>query len=60
MVLSDRSIREAIEQGRVGITPVPSRLCTAAARALIPWADRRAVEWHRPPLVDGWLGDGMA
>lgn len=35
---------DRLDLGRVGITPMPHRLCTDAARRLIPWADRRACD----------------
>jgi len=33
---------DRLELGRVGIEPLPHRLCTDAARALVPWAHARA------------------
>lgn len=33
---------DRLDLGRVGITPDPDRLCSAAARKLLRWADRRA------------------
>ncbi len=42
---------DRLDLGRVGITPRPDKLCTDAARALLEWADRRAVEGYRSPLV---------
>lgn len=46
---------DRLDLGRVGITPKPHRLCTDAARALIPWADRRACDDHVPiEVLTGW------
>lgn len=33
---------DRLDLGRVGITPLPSRLCTDAARDMIAWAEQRA------------------
>jgi len=33
---------DRLDLGRVGIRPERKRLCTDAARALLPWADERA------------------
>ena len=53
---------DRLDLGRVGITPDPHRLGTKAARGLLAWAHRRAVEWYMPADVLtswGWkLGDG--
>jgi uncharacterized protein len=37
--------------GRVGITPKPNLLCTAAARDLIDWANQRAITGYQPEVV---------
>jgi uncharacterized protein len=42
---------DRLDLGRVGITPKPHRLCTDAARALLEWADERAVSGHEPVEV---------
>ncbi|MBU6367422.1 MAG: hypothetical protein KJT01_14510 [Gemmatimonadetes bacterium] len=42
---------DRLDLGRVGIRPAPHRLCTDAARALIPWAQARAEEDHEPRHV---------
>jgi uncharacterized protein len=42
---------DRLDLGRVGITPEPHRLCTDAARALLVWADARAVSGHEPSAV---------
>lgn len=39
---------DRLDLGRVGVTPSPRRLCTDAARTLLPWAHARAVDDHRP------------
>jgi uncharacterized protein len=40
---------------RVGIMPIPDRLCTDAARALLPWANKRADACFEPELlVEEW------
>jgi len=39
---------DRLDLGRVGIHPAPHRLCTDAARALIPWAHARAEADHEP------------
>lgn len=38
---------------RVGIRPAPHKLCTNAARKLLPWANKRANEHDEPELVAG-------
>ncbi len=48
---------DRLDLGRVGITPSPSRLCTAAAKraATLKWADGRATFRLIPPFVrDEW------
>ena len=42
---------DRLDLGRVDVTPDPRRLCTAAARSLVPWANARAVAHHEPPGV---------
>ena len=42
---------DRLDLGRVGITPNPQRMCTAAARSLLPWAHQRAVTGHEPVAV---------
>lgn len=42
---------DRLDLSRVGITPEPHRLCTDAARALLGWADARAVRGHEPSAV---------
>lgn len=42
---------DRLDLGRVGISPDPDRLCTAAARELLAWADARAVVGHEPADV---------
>lgn len=39
---------DRLDLGRVGITPDPRRLATDAARGMVEWAHRRAVERHAP------------
>ena len=50
---------DRLDLGRVGITPAPHRLCTAAARSLLPWAHERAIMYHQPmEVLTRWgLGD---
>jgi uncharacterized protein len=52
---------DRLDLGRVGITPDPARLCTQAARDLLPWADQRATQWYQPQeLLASWgLISGM-
>ena len=46
---------DRLDLGRVGITPVPERLCTDAARKLLRWADQRAVRNFKPlEVLKGW------
>jgi uncharacterized protein len=42
---------DRLDLSRVGITPDPHRLCTAAAREILEWADARAVIGHEPSAV---------
>lgn len=42
---------DRLDLGRVGITPKPERLCTDAARILIPWAQQRAERDHQARRV---------
>ncbi len=44
---------DRLDLGRVGTTPDPARLCTAAARdpAMRRWADRRSCGGHVPRIV---------
>ena len=49
---------DRLDLGRVGITPAPHRLCTDAARALIPWANARAWDDHVP--IDVLAARGVA
>jgi uncharacterized protein len=39
---------DRLDLGRVGITPDPRRLATDAARGMVDWTHRRAVERHAP------------
>lgn len=49
---------DRLDLGRVGITPVPHRLCTDAARDLLPWANERACAWHEPvDVLAAWRAD---
>jgi uncharacterized protein len=51
---------DRLDLGRVGVTPHPSRLCTAAAKdpAMIKWADGRASFGFVPNfVVDEWNVD---
>jgi uncharacterized protein len=46
---------DRLDLGRVGINPLPQRLCSDAARELLPWADQRATEEYEPDIVrDVW------
>jgi uncharacterized protein len=46
---------DRLDLGRVGITPEPDRLCTAAAREMLRWANDRAVRHHVPAeLLAAW------
>ena len=42
---------DRLDLGRVGIVPVPTRLCTDRARELLPWAHGRAIVDHAPAEV---------
>jgi uncharacterized protein len=42
---------DRLDLGRVGTTPVGKRLCTDAARELIPWAHENASSWYEPEEV---------
>lgn len=42
---------DRLDLGRVGITPDPNRLCTKAARKLLPWAHTRATAQHEPEQI---------
>jgi len=44
---------DRLDLGRVGITPLPGRLCTDRARELLDWAPERAVEGYEPEIVAG-------
>ena len=46
---------DRLDLGRVGITPVPHRLCSDAARDLLDWANVRAVADHQPrDILSAW------
>lgn len=51
---------DRLDLGRVGIRPLPARLCTPAAHGLIDWAHERAVVEDVPSdvLLAWGLGDG--
>ncbi len=42
---------DRLDLGRVGITPLPERLCTDTARGLLEWAHNRATRAYEPPEV---------
>lgn len=42
---------DRLDLGRVGIRPAPEKLCTDAARSLIPWAGARAEAGYQPQWV---------
>jgi uncharacterized protein len=42
---------DRLDLGRVGIAPAPERLCTAAARERIAWANERALRGFEPAFV---------
>lgn len=46
---------DRLDLGRVGIAPDPKRLCTAAARDLLPWALERSFRAHVLEIVARWL-----
>ena len=48
---------DRLDLGRVGITPIPGKLCTDAGRdpALIKWADERAWNEVKSSALDEWL-----
>jgi uncharacterized protein len=56
-LISDDSTLQAcwdadrLDLGRVGITPVPQRLCSDVARGLLDWAHERAVADYLPEDV---------
>lgn len=46
---------DRLDLARVGISPRSERLCTLAARDLLPWADERARSGHVPAWLEhGW------
>lgn len=46
---------DRLDLGRVGIEPVPHRLCSEAARELLAWAHDRAVRGYRPvSVLEAW------
>lgn len=46
---------DRLDLGRVGITPRLDRLCTDAARELLPWAHKRAIVDHKPvDVLTAW------
>ncbi|NBV87434.1 MAG: hypothetical protein EBS01_14485 [Verrucomicrobia bacterium] len=46
---------DRLDLGRVGIKPAPHRLCTDAARSLLPWAHERAIICHPPiDVLKSW------
>lgn len=46
---------DRLDLGRVGITPLPDRLCTDAARDLLKWSHDRAVSDHTPgDVLSSW------
>jgi uncharacterized protein len=42
---------DRLDLGRVGTTPVGKRLCTDAARELMPWAHENASSWYEPEEI---------
>ena len=49
---------DRLDLGRCGIAVRPDYLCTDAARAIMEWANERAVTGHVPKIVDNvWLRD---
>lgn len=65
LLIGDRTLlacwdADRLDLGRVGITPDPDRLCTKAARKLLPWAHPRADEEHQPTdMLESWGLRGM-
>ena len=52
---------DRLDLGRVGIRPLPRRLCTDEARSLVPWAHARAVRNHAPKqILKAWGFQGNA
>lgn len=57
---------DRLDLGRVGIAPVPDRLCTVAARGLLEWSNARAVSGYEPRdvlslwglVAEGHIGGG--
>jgi uncharacterized protein len=46
---------DRLDLGRVGIRPDPHRLCTDAARGMLQWAHRRALDdWETEIVRDVW------
>ena len=46
---------DRLDLGRVGITPVSARLCTGAARELLPWAHQNAGDCYEPgEIMKAW------
>lgn len=46
---------DRLDLGRVGVTPRRDRLCTDAARTLLPWAHARAVDGIHPiEVLTSW------
>ena len=46
---------DRLDLGRVGITPLPHRLCTDAAREMLEWAHERATTGSEPvELLRAW------
>lgn len=43
---------DRLDLGRVGITPLPARLCTGVAREILEWADARATMGYEPEFVE--------
>jgi len=42
---------DRLDLGRVGMTPSAKRLCTDAARDLIPWSHQNASDWYEPEEI---------
>jgi len=49
---------DRLDLARVGIRPKPFRLCTDAARELLPWANARAIDKYEPSDVLASWGVG--